>query len=224
MKKIINLSMDDIILMKFGSEDNMNSLLKEGIIFCNTLEYYTREDVKANKQLADKDETCFNMKFYDKGILQVKGKDGESLKLNVTNFQLKEFGNSPLFNVYCMFGLRIPKSLKEETAMYSPDLAEFGTHFVLIQNMPEFLKRLDDALSKLPYKSDRRFVEYKDFSSFTGSKTAFQKNKSFEHQNEYRILIETHLSEPITVTLGSLEDVASLHEAKKEVLFTAERV
>lgn len=213
--------MDDILLMKFGSYEYMISLLREGIIFCNTLDYFTREEVKANKQLADKDETCFQMKFLGESILKLTPENGEPITLNLDSAQFKEFGNTPLYNVYCMFGLRISKSLNEPKAMYHPDLTDFGTHFVLIQNIPEFFCRLDNELLKLPYKFNRRFVEYKDFLNFTGIKTAFQKNKSFEHQNEYRLLIETKSSEPLIIRLGNLEDIASIHEAKKEVLFTA---
>lgn len=216
--------MDDILLMKFGSFDYMNSLLEEGIVYCNTLDYYTKEDVKINKQLADKDETCYQMNFFKAGELKLTNKNRESIVLNVTNAHIKQFENAPLYNVYCLFSLKIPQSLNKESVMYHPDLTEFGTHFILIQNIPEFFKRLDNELLKSNYKYNREFIKYKDFSKHTGIKTPFQKDNFFKLQNEYRILIETHLSKEFIIRLGNIKDIASLHEAKKEALFTPYRL
>jgi hypothetical protein len=52
-------------------------------------------------------------------------------------------------------------------------------------------------------------VKYYDYTKHNGSLTVFHKEKVFEHQNEFRILLETTGEEPLKVKVPGLRQVST---------------
>ena len=54
------------------------------------------------------------------------------------------------------------------------------------------------------------FVEYKNFSKYTGFKTFFEKDLKFKDQKEYRLWIDYRREEDLNICIGNIEDISYL--------------
>jgi hypothetical protein len=102
------------VFLKFGSYEHIDALHKFGKIHCKSLHYFTT--IEDNKTRGDKDENCDQMKFYPKGHLKLTLQDFKPFSIDVSNAQFKEFINSPVGNLFCLFALplapfRTPKPM-----------------------------------------------------------------------------------------------------------------
>lgn len=108
----------------------------------------------------------------------------------------------------------IPKKAIDEFA--DEEDVEYGLMFI---NRQVFHERVVDALNKLDigYKCDK--VEYSDEPFLPKKdelyKAAFHKRKLFEHQNEYRFLIDTEVEDNFTLEIGDISDFTIIAPIKE---------
>jgi hypothetical protein len=193
-------------LLKFGDEDKMKSLLEQGHVFCNTLDYF-RGLEDANR--GDKHEgSAFSMPVIIKSI---KIKDIEIPDINIDGvFRTKD----PKFqcNLYCMYGAEendlqdfYDKNLSK---LVDRDSLGFGSHFVFIFDPKEFIRRVGLAIEKEGYKYTLGTVQYRNLSSFTGKMGVFDKAEFYRNQKEVRFCIHSAGDKPIKICIGNINDIA----------------
>lgn len=201
-----------LALIKFGCQEHMESLLKEGTLFFQTLKYF-RELKDGGELRGDPDEALAEI-YHGPQIttLTMTSEDGRTYDLldptnGITPTRIEfRFSEAERLNVYCLYALT-PQSI-----YIDPRCLKFGTHAVVIRDKREFLKRVN-----LAYKNDGTFqafkpdlVRYVDDGVHSGEFSPFCKYKPYAYQSELRLVLSPPLGTPFTLGIGSLEDIAEL--------------
>ncbi len=205
------------IYLKFGSKENMEDLLKNGTIYCNPLSYFTNREIKSNDDgRYDFDELVTKFEHTANGLMWLSpvGSPKKIFKFKTQNMIYKEHISNPIGNLYCLFDYEPKNYKKDKWYILDERLKAFGSHFLLIHNNPEFVKRFKSALSELSIEFNSGKIEYKDFSKFSGEKNLFQKSVDYSYQNEVRILLYTGLNVPFKFSIGNIEDIAQIFSSE----------
>lgn len=140
------------------------------------------------------------------------------------------------FHVYCMTVMKAnyfynsdkKLELKEIESVFRERLKvdekcyKFGDHAVMLP-AKQFLERAKKALESRDQCFNGKLVNYYDENIFHGAieenEIPFKKHKSFSYQNEFRIILDTQTvgENPITINIGSLEDIASKVVASSDI-------
>ncbi|MEH7248743.1 hypothetical protein V7114_18365, partial [Neobacillus niacini] len=102
-------------------------------------------------------------------------------------------------------------------------ISEFGEQLIFI-NPVEFLNRVTAVLEEKNYSYRASLVKYDDYSINSSNRLEsyrtkdtdiyFWKDKFFENQNEYRIVItDQEIDEPLTISIGNIKDIAKVLKA-----------
>ena len=103
-------------------------------------------------------------------------------------------------------------------------LTEFGDHFVLIHNTPEFFSRVDAAFGRLGRAYEGKIIKYYDEKGYSGELDVFCKPDSFKHQNEFRFFTDSTDDEAFVLRIGSIRDIATILEIEILMNMTSESV
>ena len=57
-------------------------------------------------------------------------------------------------------------------------------------------------------------MEYIDFSTYNGERSILQKDIKYSYQNEYRIMFSNDKINPLSVRIGSLEDISTIYDVE----------
>jgi len=200
------------IFIKFGQEDHLQHLQKEGLIYCNPLQFFlTIED---NNLRGDDSETTIETVYNKDYVLQIKPLDDPNTEYKIvptTRTQLITNRNDPFGNLFCLHSINLLE--KNTGEIFGLDVRNklFGTHFLLIKNTVEFLSRLHKGLEKNNLKYDYDLVQYLDLSRYNGKKSVFQKDKAYEYQKEFRLFIHRNKNDVIQFKIGDITDISILY-------------
>ncbi|MEI9948273.1 MAG: hypothetical protein WDO74_04665 [Pseudomonadota bacterium] len=201
-----------LILIKFGCQEHMESLLKEGALYFETLKYF-RELKDGGELRGDPDEALGEIYRHSQiTTFKVNAADGTHIDLldprhgiSVERLEVR-YSEADRLNVYCMY------ALTPQSVYIDPRCLKFGTHAVLIRDKREFLKRVH-----LAYKSDGTFqafqselVRYVDDGVHSGDFAPFCKYRPYAYQSELRLALSPPLGRPFILRIGSLEDIAEI--------------
>lgn len=194
------------IFLKFGRDSDITQLQKQGLVYCNTVNYF--KDLEGDEMRADELETSNFIGTKKDIILEIWPFDNPKAITRIAT--TKVVGNivSPFGNLFCMYTLDLTKVQQEEKFFFDKRLNKKSESCLIIKNVNEFLERLHIALDKNKYSWEHHLVEYKDFSDYYGNRTIFQKDKLYEYQNEFRLFIHNNKSEVIKVELGDISDIS----------------
>jgi|SRR6478609_5469600 len=203
-----------LVLLKFGTEEHMKSLLKEGAMYFETLKYFRDLD-DGGELRGDPNEALseiYHGPLIDK--LTMTTADGITYDLlDPKNGMIPErleirFSAAEQLNVFCSYAVT-PRSI-----YIDPRCLKFGTHAVLIRDWREFFKRVH-----LASKRDGTFqaftgdmVRYVEDGVHTGEFAPFCKYKPYAYQSELRLVLSPPppVGKPFMLRVGSLEDIAEL--------------
>lgn len=195
--------------LKFGEQDHMLDLFENGTIYMNSIQFF--RTLKDERLRSDRFEGVSNIRNYPSSKFEIKELKyyGEFISLQTFESYKDVIGN--LYSLYCISSYHIPDpfSFRIDTK----NLA-FGKACVMIENNPEFLKRITNKLLEQGFKFRHNLVNYYDISKKNGSLTLFEKPKEYEFQNEYRFYVERQSTEPLIIKIGSLRDIAKLYKSK----------
>jgi hypothetical protein len=184
--------------LKFGARKYMELLLNEGLLHMRSLSYFI--DLEDDDNRADSEE---GLAALFQGQLITIEMAGHTLDGVVSASVRRD--TTEHFNVYCMY------ALKDDSLYVDPLNIGFGDTVVIIYRLGEFYRRLQTALAGRGYKCD--FVEYIDPTLHHGELGPFRKFNKYKHQSEYRILLRDGSPDPVDVRLGSLRDIAQIHDS-----------
>lgn len=189
----------------------MRELLREGHVYLNNLGFF--KNLEATRVQADPDEAtgyCWQM---PDSVLEIQVEE-EWRTLGTVNGGIRS--HDELLNslaVYCLHGRR--RNDCAEPWMLG-DLG-FGDTFVLFSNANEFFRRLYRAAMDEYYQVQFGPVEYVDRHTYNGPMGAFRKFKERERESEFRVVLSPGNDEPISLKLGSLEDIAVIGPTDKRL-------
>lgn len=206
--------MEAIKLIKFGSQRNMEDLYLNGIVFMNTVQYfrnYKDEILKGD----DKEGISYILRNASAEIFHQGTRILHGDKANFFFRNEEDIGN-----IYCLTALwkdHLNALVKNEFEV-DLKLRSMGESCVVIHNPKLFMSKVTEELNKLELKFRMHAIEYLDFNSTVGEYGIFSKPTEFSYQMEVRVFVKSEGLEPLKVSLGSLQDIATIHPTKELVL------
>lgn len=222
--KIIDSTKSFATLIKLGKLEHLEDLRK-GYLFMNTIGYF--KDLKPDGQRADLFEGaigCYQAK--DTELVFKNEKTGETFKLtDLNSFYLHGQGLLAC-HIFCTYAIHPgeyhdrPIDSEEVKQAYqdylklTSDKEAFGGHLLYFTDVNEFFRRLDAALMKEGLAGRRGPTVFFDENSYHGSfpkdRFGFLKPLSYQHQNEYRILVQGIKTNPYKLFVGDLSDICKI--------------
>ncbi len=193
------------LFLKLGSEENILDLFENGTIYMNTIEYFRK--VEDGELRGDKYEGVSRIINSLPGTFKIKGIDRE---FNYIKMHLREAHSEVIGNIYSLYAISskgFPNPLDFE---FDKRNLRFGTHCLMIKDLPYFFKKIEKELKKNNYKFHHNFVDYYDKDEVNRKITLFEKPLEFEYQKEFRFYVEDYGIKPIKIQIGSLKKYAEI--------------
>ncbi len=197
------------MLIKFGQYAYMKALLEEGEIYMQSLRHYV--DVE-HDQIGDPDEGLSYSLTKDVKV-EIDGVEVPEITGPIRVVESTEY--NPL--IYCMYSLS-PEYVDLNGRTIDPRCCGFGDYAVLMKDDAEFYNRLSSVFKEnCAGKITGDLVKYVNRESYSGEMGAFRKYAKYSYQREYRYVWEGSdlNASAITLTIGSLSDIAALIPSEK---------
>jgi len=201
--------MQTSILIKVGKEEHLQKFQNEGMLHCETLDYFA--NIEDGSRRGDKTETAtefFNNANY---ILTIFDKidSNKSIKIKLQKAHFSE-QKQPI-NLFCLYAVNIFDH--EENTPFILEQRfnekEWGTHFIIITQAQTFVERVKTVLVEMKLGMISDFVRYVDLANYKGENDGFIKDESYSYQKEFRIRIKNYESKCIDIFVGNLSEVTS---------------
>lgn len=198
------------LFLKFGSEENILDLFENGTIYMNTIEYFRK--IEDGELRGDSYEGVSRIINSLPGTFKIPGIDRE---FNYIKAHVKETYNEVIGNIYSLYSISskgFPNPLDFE---FDKRNLRFGTHCLMIKNLPYFFKKIEKELKKNNYKFHHNFVDYYDKNEVNRKITLFEKPLEFEYQKEFRFYVEDNKMKPIKIQIGSLKKYSEMFKIEE---------
>lgn len=220
-----------LLLMKFGSEENLKKL-QAGELYMKNLRYYVNlEKTTDNDDVGDKYDgqmvlNDVKISIYTVDTHEFVGQlDSPECSMNLGYLECP---------VLCMFMFDYRNHVEEhkngEFVMVRYQFTEeqirkmpnFGDSVLIIKNGNEFFKRVKKGLLDEGYGFERDIVQYYKSNNLehleqvqmNNSSIAFWKREKYSYQQEYRLLAHTKVDDHLSVDIGDISDITQLLKTK----------
>jgi len=213
------------LFIKFGEEIHIKKLYEEGELYLNTIEYFTKKE--GNKEIGDDwEDVRYNGQVKN---FKLEDKDRTILTAPSANFQkhVPELGN-----LYCLWCLddeyvlnhlnKNDNTLTFSTSEHKGFVNNGKLCYVVIKNLKEFIKRVENELNRMNLKFKMGPVTYFDEKTYSGPVNHFMKRKQYEKQQEFRILVHNTENAALIIHIGSILDIANYFDKEMEFKQTFE--
>ncbi|MDB0440336.1 hypothetical protein C4R89_12415 [Clostridioides difficile] len=211
-----------LFYIKFTREEKWAKDILEGKLFMNKVDYYRQLEVNSGiKGQGDLSELKAKIIPLE---IKIESKDTNlviPLKVKSLEFELDEDKQKPVFCItgltiddmiidsYCENSVKLRFPYKKEEA----DLLrkEFG-EYVVVLNPKQFEENISNTLNnegigwifgKVKYTGENSFERIKAFSNSTPERFLY-KDLEFQHQKEYRLVLDENIENNKTLSIGSL--------------------
>ncbi|WP_395066575.1 hypothetical protein [Flavobacterium sp.] len=193
------------LFLKLGSEENILDLFENGTIYMNTIEYFRK--VEDQELRGDKYEGVSRVINSLPGTFKIPGIDREFnyIKIHLTEAHKEVIGN--IYSLYAISSKGFPNPLD---FAFDKNNLRFGTHCLVIKDLPLFFKKIEKELKNNNYKFRHGFVDYYNKDEVNRKITLFEKPLEFEYQKEFRFYVEDYGMKPIKIQIGSIEKYAEI--------------
>jgi hypothetical protein len=99
---------------------------------------------------------------------------------------------------------------EEAPKTYDDKLLNLGNRMLLIYDWQRFFEVLDKSIKEMGLEFSRKRVTYYDPETYNGELTLHHKDKKFEYQNEYRILIAPTNKKSMNIPIPGLKDISAI--------------
>lgn len=123
---------------------------------------------------------------------------------------LREAHKEVIGNIYSLYAISSKGFSNPLDFEFDKRNLRFGTHCLMIKDLPYFFKKIKKELIKNNYKFNYDFVDYYDKEEVNREITLFEKPLEFEYQKEFRFYVEDYGMKPIKIQIGSLEKYAEI--------------
>ena len=197
------------MFLKFGQEEHINDLYRNGTIFMNAIQYFRK--MEDGELRGDCYEGVSRIKNYPPGQFEIPilNFKGNYLALQIREAYDTVVGN--IFSLYCIssHGWKNPNDFKLDEK-----IKQFGSHCLLIKDNAKFLSLIEEKLKELKANFNHNLVSYYDKDKVDGKITLFEKPLEFEYQKEFRFYVERKSDKPFVFSIGSLTDIAEVYNSK----------
>lgn len=201
-----------LALMKFGAAEYMEDLCLHGRLYMQSVRFF--RNLEADVVRGDQHEGVAYCGQPDVTALEVKQGDKWLKVEGIAGPILFRDGRAEVGNIYCMFALRgsHAEAFLEGRSKrpVDADSLRFGDSAVVFTDGDEFMGRVRAAAEREGLELQYDLVEYVDEATYTGSMGPFRKFSAFAHQSEFRILAKPECETARVLTVGSLEDIATM--------------
>lgn len=201
------IKIDIHALIKVGKKENIADLQEIGSIFMNKVGFF--RDYEEKQLRGDKDEGI-------KGIHQIARleilhpKTRQVLAYAEDSSQLKHRDGEERGYIYSLIAIMTQDNL--ETVRIDERNKEFGDSFVIICDVPEFIRRVEEEFKNLGYEYRYGPVQYYDQKEYSGELDIFCKQNYFKFQQEFRFFVKKNENDPLTLKIGSIEDISRVFD------------
>lgn len=203
-----------IAVFKIGAAEHMMDLVKNGHVYMNTAAYYAELD--GTDARTDPNEGASYIKQATGGTFSMEV-DGEFVPIGtITGPIIHTSDDLKGANVFCLHARR-RSSYNQAFTLSS---LGFGDTAVIFLDIVEFLRRLTAAAHRTGHRVSYQLVEYVDRDSYSGPLGLFRKFSTFADQLEHRVAIGPGVGGPLSLHLGSLEDITSTVSAGDRLKLT----
>ncbi len=195
-----------LMFLKFGSEQNMLDLQRNGTIYMNSIQYFRK--IEDGELRGDAYEGVSTIRNYLPGEFEIPeiGFKGHHLGMH-----LKESYQEVLGNIYSLYCISSRGWTSPSEFYIDKRVGEFGSHCLMIKDNVKFLKLIEDSLAQLNMTFKHGFIDYYDKKKENRQITLFEKPLEFEYQKEFRFYVERKSMEPFVFSIGNLENISELH-------------
>lgn len=208
-------------LLKFGKKEHMEALYNEGLLYMNTFDYFINLEDNGDGR-ADKYEAT-TLYYSGDGVDDIKltlgsGDDKITLSREGGTLSIAMITDQPTYShLYSMTAIDTKWALENDLLLDERNFADGKDYVVIIHDFNKFVERLTNKLNENKWNSKLSFIEYIDEHNYSGQMGCFRKFDKFSYQNEWRCaVLQNGIKEPITITLGSLADIAFTPRNKRE--------
>lgn len=195
--------------IKFGKEEHLKELFQYGTIYMKSIDDFRK--IEDNMLRGDIYEGISEIKNLPPGIFEIPTL---AYKGNYINIHYKISYETVYGNIYSMYFLEINES-KDGILGVDKRVFDFGSHFLFILNVQEFLNRIERKIRKMGYKFYLGHVKYYDSHNTSSKISVFQKRIQYEYQKEFRIFVDRKSVSPLKFRIGDLTDIAEIRSCKE---------
>jgi hypothetical protein len=170
-----------MFFLKSGEKKNLIELQKNGRVYMKSLSYFEKCEDISRKDSLEKATFIINnppKPYY----LKVKRYNVEEEYITVGLIN-NSIGKGYEGYIFCMHYLNLGDETEKDFQIKSKD------DHMLIINSNLFLKALKDKLEEDKTKYKYGLIRYKDFNSYVGDKTPFEKDLTYKDEYEFRLFI-----------------------------------
>jgi hypothetical protein len=200
------------MFLKFGQEEHINDLYHNGTIFMNSIQYFRK--IEDGELRGDKYEGISKIKNYPPGQFEIPSLN---FKGNYLALQIRESYDTVLGNIFSLYCVSSHGWINPTDFKIDEKIKKFGSHCLVIKDNEKFLSLIEDKLTELKTKYSHNFITYYDKNKVDRAITLFEKPLEFEYQKEFRFYVERQSDKPFSFSIGSLKDIAEMHESKDVV-------
>ena len=194
--------------IKVGREEHMNSFIKKGEMYFDTVESFIRKD--KNQDRFDDHEGAVDIKQVD--WIKIQTENGDTIEFSKTNNELIKLSSAYVLthsdskkgNIYCCSA--ITPETKESFKNLDKRFRKFGDTLILIEKPKIFLDRVEKELNRQNFNFEIGLVHYYDPKKEERPLSIFNKKNSLSYQNEARIWIKNSSLSPIKIYIGPIND------------------
>lgn len=195
-----------IAFIKVGQKEHIELLQKEGLLYMNPLGYYrscegmSKDKSEGAKEILQGRRTKF--------VIFPHNSQSPSQIKRVISFEsthTEDLKN----NVYCMHTIEDDGVIINEVNFKRADYA------LVIYDCGKFINQLEEFNQKNKLNITYRLVEYVDKDTYHGPLGCFRKYKEYEHEKEFRILLEPSEGKTLKLYIGSLQDISIMVQANE---------
>ena len=220
---------DVSFLVKFVEPQFVETTMDGNFYFARNKYFIELEEQEENKGIADKHEGSWSRLLQKSDQIMLET-DDERIVLPVTpNVIHTKYEVTEQIPICCFVFLSVKKDfeivpntnkLKLKPEVETELRKQFiGRHLILISDMWKALERFEKSAEVMNFHLTNGLVEYfdeeteshplsEDEYEINPIAALFYKSKFFEHQKEFRLVINKPLDEDVLVDLGDIKDIA----------------
>lgn len=180
-------------LIKIGQLEHLQELMKKGLVYANTVEYFRSIELNYEKHDAAQGASVYQSDYNTKAFLFEKS-NGERIKVDVEEVKLITHEETVKWTrLFCVYYFIVDQI--QNTQIFDPKIQELGNYALIITDCKQFFERMEKATAR--FKLTRKAVLYYDKSTSYKNLTIFHKSDFYKHQNEYRFHFNTSENKPI---------------------------
>ena len=196
-------------LLKVGQGKYISDMYEKEYLFFNTFSNFRKTDKVSSGRNDPREANVTNKQVT---YLEVSLPTGKTIKLSEIskkfNAQFNEFPTTIPNNICSLYTIHFNDDFQYDKI--DDRIFCLGDKTLVIYNIGQFFEMLDKALEELKLEFSRKPVKYYDYKTHDGDLTFHHKDKSFDYQKEYRIMIETPGVETIKIELPGLKKTVQL--------------